>query len=198
MNTLKFFLSLFVLFVSFFSHGGEEREKTYRGLIRFNSCVSEDKSPFYDAYESLSIELIGSFMKELQGVSEIVHQKGLVKVFSRIFIDGEETGLSEISPVRGEYESNMVVQSPYLVFKGYVPSSVKNRFIDSDVGREDIKILNSETVESYLNLAFGYTKVIVVYGEIKKEGLKKIRFTALYPVSIKCVIVSGIALRFEE
>lgn len=198
MNALKFFLSLFVLFISFFSYGGEEEKESYRGLLRFNSCVFDDNSPFYDAYESLSVELINSFMKELQGISEGIREEGMVKVFSRIFIDEEETGWFEVSPVRRKYENNMVIQSAHLTFRGYVSSSVRDWFINSGVGREDIKILKSETIKSNLNLVFGYSKVIGVYGELKKEGFKKIRFTARYPVSIKCIVVNKIVFKFEE
>ena len=67
--------------------------------------------------------------------------------------------------------------------------------LKSNIDRKDIKILRSEIVETDLNLLFGYSKIIGVYGKFEKEGLEKIQFAAHYPVSLKCVVVTGITIK---
>ena len=196
-NALKFFLLLSVLLTSLFSYADKGR-KTYRGLIHFDSCNSSDRSPVYRAYELLSVELIHSFIKGVQNKPEDRSEEGMTEVVSRIFVDEESIGWFEMPAIKKEYESGMTIKSPYIAFRGYVSSSVRDRFVRGDLDKMGIKILKSEIVESKLNLHFGYSRVIDVYGEFKEEEFKKIQFTARYPVSLKCVGVAGIIIRFEE
>ncbi len=218
MTSPKFFLLLSILLIPPFSYGGDESKDKYTGLLRFDSCHLHDRSPAYKAYESLSTELIYSFIKNLQNREEDNSaeaaettspdefqnreednpEEGMRDVFSRVFINGQETGWFEMPPVRKKYENNMTIKSPYITFSGHIPSSVRDQFAKSDINRTAIKTLKSETVSAELNLAFGYSKVIGVYGEFEKEDFEKIQFTALYPVSPECVITKGITIIFEE
>ncbi len=203
MTSPKFFLLFSILLTSLFSYGDDEGKDTYAGLLRFNSCKLHDKSPAYKAYESLSIELIYSFIKNLQNKEEDSSEEGMADVSSRIFIDGQETGWFEIPPVRKKYENDMTIKSPYISFSVYISSFVRDQFAKNDIDKTAIKILKSETVSDELNLLFEYSKVIGVDGEFEKEefekeDFEKIQFTALYPVSQKCVVTKGIAIFFSR
>ena len=195
MNSLKFFLLLSILFTPLFSYG---YNKEYKGLLYFDSCNSQDHHPVYKAYESLSLELIYSFIKKIQEKQEDNSVEDMTEVLSRVFIDGEETGWFEMPPIRKKYENDMTIKSPYIAFRGHVSSSIRDQFVKINIDRKDIKISRSEIVETDLNLFFGYSRIIGVYGEFEKAGLEKIQFSAHYPVSLKCVVVTGITIKFEE
>ena len=199
MKSLKLFLLLSILFTSLFSYGRNKDEKVYKGLLYFDSCNSHDHHPVYKAYESLSLELIYSFIKKIQNKQEDNSVEDMIEVLSRVFIDGEAAGWwSEMPPIRKKYENDMTIKSPYIAFRGYVSSSIRDQFVKINIDRKDIKISRSEIVETDLNLFFGYSRIIGVYGEFEKEGLEKIQFTVYYPVSLKCVVVKGITIKFEE
>ena len=198
MNSLKLFLLLSILFTPLFSYGNSKDEKVYKGLLSFDSCNSHDNHPVYKAYESLSLELIYSFIKNIQNKQEDNSITDMAEVFSRVFIDGEEIGWFEMPPIRKKYENDMVIKSPYIAFRGYVSSSIRDQFVKINIDKKDIKTSRSEIVETNLNLFFGYSRIIGVYGEFEKAGLEKIQFTAHYPVSLKCVVVAGITIKFKE
>ena len=130
MNSLKLFLLLSILFISLFSYGNSKDEKVYKGLLSFDSCNSHDNYPVYKAYESLSLELIYSFIKNIQNKQEDNSVEDMTEVFSRVFIDGEETGWFEMPPIRKKYENDMAIKSPYIAFRGYVSSSIRDQFVE--------------------------------------------------------------------